>query len=335
MLSLPSDLRNRTRKASEPVQLAPGRRLDFRDPAGYQPDEALVDAVKVALLLRKPLLVTGEPGTGKTDLGRYLAWKSGFLFFQFDAKSTSVARDLYYYYDALGRFQASQSGERTEAGNFLRLNGLGEAILQSLAPEAIPEPVRNVLPPDYRHEGPKQSVVVIDEIDKAPRDFPNDLLNELENSYFRIPELGIRPVRAGEGLEPVLVVTSNSEKNLPAPFLRRCVYYNIEFPSSADRLRDIVASRVTEFRSDHDSPMLADTLSVFQLLRQDASALTKVPATAELLDCIVAMLALGADPGLSLRQQSDVLRTTLPTMIKHASDRAAAETVVSGWLDSK
>src|ERR1039458_1816957 len=131
MLSLPHDLENKTRQPSDPVQLRPSRRLDLRDPSGYEPAPQLADAIRVALLLRKPLLVTGEPGTGKTDLGRYLAWKMNFLFFQFEAKSGSQARDLYYTYDSLGRFQAAPSGAHTEARDFIRFNALGEAILHS------------------------------------------------------------------------------------------------------------------------------------------------------------------------------------------------------------
>jgi MoxR-like ATPase len=221
MPGLPTDLKNTSGKPSEPVQLAASRKLELRDASGYKPDDELVDAIKVALVLRKPLLLTGEPGTGKTDLGRYLAWKSGFLFFQFEAKSNSVSRDLYYHYDSLGRFQATQSGEKTEAQSFLRFHALGEAILQSRAKESLDDRVVGLLPSDFKHQGPRQSVVVIDEIDKAPRDFPNDLLNELEHNFFRMPELGVGRVTAGESLEPILVITSNSEKNLPAPFLRR------------------------------------------------------------------------------------------------------------------
>src|SRR3954452_22178453 len=112
MKTLPLDLENKTGKPSGPFLLTPSRRANLHDPAGYQPDNDLVSAIEVALLLRKPLLVTGEPGTGKTDLGRYLAWKMNYLFFQFDSKSNSVSRDLYYAYDSLGRFQAAQSGER-------------------------------------------------------------------------------------------------------------------------------------------------------------------------------------------------------------------------------
>jgi MoxR-like ATPase len=330
MLSLPNDLENRTRRPSEPVQLLPSRRLEMREPSGYEPDPQLVDALRVALLLRKPLLVTGEPGTGKTDLGRYLAWKSRFLFFQFEAKSGSQSRDLYYTYDSLGRFQAAQAGEKTEARHFVRFNALGEAILQS---RQLDESVQKILPQDFLHQGPRQSVVVIDEIDKAPRDFPNDLLNELDQSFFRIPELSNIRVDAGPGLEPFLVITSNSEKNLPAPFLRRCAYYHISFPSPA-QLRSIVSSRIQEFRGGA-SPLLDDSLELFAALRRQSSSLTKPPATAELLDWLVAMLAIETRPDVRLREQSDKLFATLTALIKHEADLDPASSLAQSWVDQK
>jgi MoxR-like ATPase len=330
---LPTDLKNDTRMPSEPVQLAPSRKLDLRDPSGYKPDDDLVDAIKVALLLRKPLLVTGEPGTGKTDLGRYLAWKSRFLFFQFEAKSNSISRDLYYRYDSLGRFQATQSGEKTEGRSFLQFDALGEAILQSLAMDELGDRVRGLLPVDFKHQGPRQSVVVIDEIDKAPRDFPNDLLNELDRHFFRMPEFGVQRITAGEGLEPVLVITSNSEKNLPAAFLRRCVYYNIEFPKDTEPLRQIVASRIVEFGGE-TTPLLSSALELFELLRRDAAGLGKKPATAELLDWMLLLLALGADRKANLRSRSSLslVKASLPALIKRALDRPAALDEVEKWI---
>ena len=331
MSQLPTDLKNRTRKPSGSVQLPLSRKLDLRDASGYQPDDDLVDAIKVALLLRKPLLVTGEPGTGKTDLGRYLAWKTGFLFFQFEAKSNSVSRDLFYHYDSLARFQAAQSGGQTDARSFLRFNALGEAILQSLTPAQLDENVRGLLPTDFVHQGPRQSVVVVDEIDKASRDFPNDLLNELEHNFFRVAELGLDRIRAAEGLEPVILVTSNSEKNLPAPFLRRCVYYNIEFPKDNSRLRDIVASRIGEFRAE-STPLLDSALELFTLLRRDSVGLTKKPATAELLDWMLALLALNADVNSPLQKQSEMVKATLPALIKHGADRSAALDEADKWI---
>jgi MoxR-like ATPase len=326
MFSLPEDLKNLTREPSEAVQLPPSRRLNLRDPSGYEPDDGLVDAIKVALLLRKPLLVTGEPGTGKTDLGRYLAWKMNFLFFQFDAKSGSSSRDLYYTYDSLGRFQAGQSGEKTEPRNYIHFNALGEAILQSVE---LSESLRHLLPTDFLHQGPRQSVVVIDEIDKAPRDFPNDLLNELDQQFFRIPELQNVRFDAARGLEPLLVVTSNSEKTLPAPFLRRCLYFHIGFPKP-DALKRIVSSRIQDL--DPDSILLKEALEFFGRLRVESANLNKKPATAELLDWVLALLAMGADRGKGLREQPEILRGTLTALVKHEADLEPARNAADDFL---
>lgn len=326
MLTLPKDLKNLTRQPSEPVQLPPGRRLNLRDPSGYEPDDDLIDAIKVALLLRKPLLVTGEPGTGKTDLGRYLAWKMNFLFFQFDAKSGSASRDLYYTYDSLGRFQASQSGEKTEPRHYIHFNALGEAILQSIE---LSESVQHLLPPDFLHQGPRQSVVVIDEIDKAPRDFPNDLLNELDQQFFRIPELQNVRIDAARGFEPLLVITSNSEKTLPPPFLRRCVYFHIAFPKP-EVLKRIVSSRIQDL--DPDSILLKEALEFFGRLRLDNANLNKKPATAELLDWLLALLAMSTEHGKGLREQPDLLRSTLTALIKHEADLATARDAAEQFL---
>lgn len=230
------DLTNEKKaRAANPAELPKSRRSGWK-PEGYLPDPGLADALRVALVLRKPLLLTGEPGTGKTECAAYLAWKLGYGEpLAFEAKSVSEAKDLFYTYDTLGRFHAKEEGKAApDARTFIHFNALGEAILRTLAGDAVAD----VVPPGWEHGAPRQSVVLIDEIDKAPRDFPNDLLNEVDRLYFRIPELGNRIKRAAEGLEPVLVITSNSEKNLPPAFLRRCVYYHIPFPK--ERLETIV-----------------------------------------------------------------------------------------------
>src|SRR5262245_52754184 len=218
------------RRHNAPAQLPGSRRARQTDPAGYLPDPGLVDAVNVALLLGQPLLLTGEPGTGKTQLAYSLAWELGFEPpLSFETKSTSVARDLFYTYDAVSHFRAAQTREGSaDVLSYITWNAFGAAILRSRPIEEV----RQWLPPDFAHTGPQRSIVLIDEIDKAPRDFPNDLLNEVENLFFRVPELNNARIEANEDRRPVLVLTSNSEKNLPEAFLRRCVYYNIPFPES-------------------------------------------------------------------------------------------------------
>ncbi len=321
--TLPLDLKNETREPSPPFQLSAGRRASMRLEKHYRPSDELVDAVKVALLLRKPLLVTGEPGTGKTELGRYLAWKMGLECHQFDAKSNSQAQDLYYTYDALGRYQARQSGDVAEARSYLRFNALGGAILQVAQ---TTEELRRVLP-DQVTEVKRQSVVVIDEIDKAPRDFPNDLLNELDAMFFHVPPLSNLKITAEKGYEPILVITSNSEKNLPPAFLRRCVYFHIDFPKLAE-LQVIAGDRVAEFEG---SPALDDALGLFLKLRAE-NLLQKRPATAELLDWLLAMSAGGVDPLQKLSAQRQQVLATLPALVKHEADRAAARELAQKQL---
>lgn len=183
-------------------------------PSAYRPDLRLVDAVNVALVLNRPLLVTGEPGTGKTQLAYSIAWQlaarkqlnvTSPRVEKFETKSTSVARDLFYSFDVLARFHAAHTGGSSRNVDYLTYNALGRALL-----DALPEgEVRPQLPPGHEYQGPRRSVVLIDEIDKAPRDFPNDLLNELDQMYFRIPELGNVAIGgtgpAAEAYRPVVV----------------------------------------------------------------------------------------------------------------------------------
>src|SRR5262245_6651572 len=177
----------RNRRIGAPAILPGSRRARQTDPAGYLPDPGLVDAVNVALLLGQPLLLTGEPGTGKTQLAYNLAWELEFPEpLSFETKSTSTSRELFYTYDAVGHFRAIQMRDNnTDATNYITWNALGEAILRSCQGAEI----RKWLSPDGVGLEPQRSVVLIDEIDKAPRDFPNDILNEVEALFFRIPEL--------------------------------------------------------------------------------------------------------------------------------------------------
>ncbi|MEZ5403788.1 MAG: MoxR family ATPase [Bryobacteraceae bacterium] len=321
------DLENKEKKRpSAPVDLPPPRRRDWADPAGYLPDQGLADAIRVALVLRKPLLVTGEPGTGKTECAAYLAWKLGRPKpLVFDAKSTSAARDLFYTFDTLGRFQAMHA-DKTErnALDFLRWNALGDAILQTREPAYV----EGLRAPDWAHHGPAESVVLIDEIDKAPRDFPNDLLSEIDRMYFRVPELNNRLVEAASGRHPVVVITSNSEKNLPPAFLRRCVYYDIPFPEK--RLEEIVAARLPE-AAVAGSRVLKDAIAFFLHLRNDDTGLSKKPATAELLDWLLYLMQRGAKPALPLREQDGLVTPSLVALLKNKEDQDQREDLWNNW----
>ncbi len=239
----------------------PNRRLN--DPGLYVPDSGLQAAVDVALTLGQPLLLTGEPGVGKSQLAYYVAHHYALGQPELVAvQTTSVAKDLFYRYDALGHFQYNQHEksalvpEEIES-RFIRYQGIGAAI-----------------------KSRKRKVVLIDEIDKAPRDLPNDILTALDRMSFEVPEIAKR--FAGEEAEqPIVVITSNSEKNLPDPFLRRVVYYHIPFPSEGDLLT-ILANKLyggQQANRDH----LKLLLDYFQTLREDSFRLRKKPSTSELL----------------------------------------------------
>lgn len=307
MPSLPQDLKNATNKPSGPFILnRPEKSLSDCD--WYKPDPGLVDAIEVALILRKPLLVTGRPGTGKTDLGHYLGWKMNRTVYQFNAKSTSVWRELYYTYDAIRHYRAGG-----EVGDYLSFDAMGEAILRG----AIVDTELQERLPDWAEAPREQSIVVIDEIDKAPRDFPNDVLNEIYRNYFRVAELKNLTVRAEESLAPVVVITSNSEKNLPPAFLRRCVYYDIPFPGEED-LRWIVSKRVEGF-ADENGLLLKTAVARFaEIASEESRVLDRKPGTAELLDWMNALIKSGADTDVAVDRQRDQVKKTVSVLAKSA-----------------
>lgn len=236
--------------------------------ARYIASEGLRAAVNVAIQLGQPLLLTGEPGTGKTQLAASVAHDLDLSLIAFTAKTSSIARDLFYHYDAVGHFRAAQTNRDgvTTARDYIAFQALGEAIRRSELES-------------------RRSVVLIDEIDKAPRDFPNDVLSELERMSFRIPETG-ESFSAGTGYRPIVIMTSNQEKNLPDAFLRRCVFYHIEFPTP-EALREIVNMHVREL-----PPRLLDAaVAHFQRVRE--FRLGKRPATAELIAWVSILERLG------------------------------------------
>lgn len=235
--------------------------------AAYIADDGLVNAVNVALVLGQPMLLTGEPGTGKTQLAYSVGRELGLDVRKFETKSTSTARDLFYTYDTLRRFHDAHLKCEKESIEYITYNALGIAILNTQERSECME----WMPPGFEHKGPRRSVVLIDEIDKAPRDFPNDLLNEFEGMYFKIPELGMvnEHIAAKDKLRPIIFITSNSEKSLPDAFLRRCVYYDIPFPDCT-RLNDIVISHLPALRAP--KPVwLGDALELFDRLRRPVS----------------------------------------------------------------
>lgn len=318
---------NKERKGALDLPLS--RRTQLSKPDQYLADPGLVDACNVALLLGQPLLLTGEPGTGKTMFAYSLAWELGLREpLKFETKSTSAARDMFYTYDALKRFQDIQSGiESTSVLDYLTYNALGEAILRTKSRKDV----SLFLPPEFVSEQPHRSVVLIDEVDKAPRDFPNDILNELENMYFRIPELGGGQISADLSFQPIIILTSNSEKDLPDAFLRRCVFYNIPFPEQK-QLKKIVQRRLGTYVEESD--FIDEALNLFYRLRSQSAGLRKKPATSELLGWIITLREFAGDTSNPLTRH-DLIKRTMSSLTKTSNDQEKVQAIIQQWIQER
>lgn len=238
----------------------------YRGTASYIASPSLCQVVNVALALERPLLVRGEPGTGKTLLATSIAEGLGLPLLTWHVKSTTKAKDGLYVYDTVQRLQDSRFGDNdvSDIRQYIKYGAMGQA----LASEA---PV----------------VLLIDEIDKADIEFPNDLLHELDRMRFTVAETGDELVAAHR---PVVVITSNNEKELPDAFLRRCVFHFIEFPER-DALEAIARVHFPKLE-DH---LLSRALTAFLALRE-LPEIRKRPSTSELVDWIAALLAGGIAP---------------------------------------
>ena len=225
----------------------------------YLTSQALRDAVNVAIALEKPLLVKGEPGTGKTRLAEAIATGLGLKLENWHIKSTSKAIEGMYVYDTVARLNDARFGDRdiSDISQYIKFGCLGRAF-----------------------QAPERVVVLVDEIDKADMEFPNDLLHELDRMSFTVAETGQHIVAKQR---PIVVITSNNEKELPDAFLRRCIFHFIEFPEP-----DFMADIVRVHHPDVEDSLLSQVLTAFYRIRE-MPQIRKRPSTSELIDWIAAL----------------------------------------------
>ena len=238
----------------------------FTGSSRYVASQDLMNAVNIAVTLQKPLLIKGEPGTGKTMLAQAVAEALGKKLIIWNVKSTTKAQDGLYVYDVVQRLYDSQFGNAgvDDIAKYIKLGKLGEAFSSE-----------------------EQVVLLIDEVDKADLEFPNDLLWELDQMEFYIPETK-ETVKAKQ--RPIVIITSNAEKELPDAFLRRCVFHYIEFPDQ-EQMEDILRVHFDKL----DERLVQHALAAFYWVRE-LRGIEKKPSTSELVDWLRAMVAGGIEP---------------------------------------
>jgi MoxR-like ATPase len=270
--------------------------MRFEGTSDYIATEDLRVAVNAAIVLERPLLIKGEPGTGKTVLAHEVARALGTNLLEWHVKSTTKAQQGLYEYDAVSRLRDSQLGDERvhDIRNYIKRGKLWEAFTAD-----------------------KRPVLLIDEIDKADIEFPNDLLQELDRMEFHVYETG-ETIKAEN--RPVVIITSNNEKELPDAFLRRCFFHFIKFPD-AETMRDIIEVHFPGLKGR----LVNEALNIFYQVR-DVPGLKKKPSTSELLDWIKLLLNEDVTPEtLRQRDPTKVIPPLHGALLKNEQDVALFE----------
>ena len=264
--------------------------MKFQGTDVYVATEDLTIAVNAAVTLERPLLVKGEPGTGKTELARQVSEALGLEMIEWNIKSTTRAQQGLYEYDAVSRLRDSQLGEEKvhDVTNYIKKGKLWQAF-----------------------ESDKKVVLLIDEVDKADIEFPNDLLQELDKMEFFVYETG-KTIVAKQ--RPIVIITSNNEKELPDAFLRRCFFHYIRFPDEAT-MRKIVEVHHPGIKES----LLTTALTQFYELRETAG-LKKKPSTSEVLDWLKLLLAEDLDAEDLKRDGANALPKLHGALLKNEQD---------------
>ncbi len=362
----------------------------------YVPAPGLKEALEIAMAMGQPLLLTGGPGAGKTQAAHWLAktLNAGKVL-RFDVKSTTLGADLLYSFDELGRYRdATARGAARPLIEYIRFNALGEAILRALGGKTLLRPMVGEVELDNaelrRHPDryndlfgeawieaggdltvaelmrftaevnpePESRVVLIDELDKAPRDTPNDLLAEVETMGFNIPELRLRiqvePPSDQDRIEdrpedrPVVIITSNAEKPLPEPFTRRCLFLHVP-PLEGETLAKVIDNALfgqsperpspRSSRGAQVAPIAAEMKDALQALRNAPQPLRRNPGTSEILAWAVSAFRLGATDSLRtwLKDTGNeaVVWQSLRALLKYDDDQKSGFKLLRAWAETQ